>query len=288
MRSATPKVLHDLCGRPDDRLARRRRPRGRGGPRRRRRRARPGARRRACPTGVETRRAADAPTAPAARSPPRREHLRRRARSLVVNGDVPLVTGAAIARARATPTPRPAPRRPLATMVLDDPTGYGRVVRAADGSRRARGRDQGARATRRPRSSPSARSTPASTPSTPPRCAARSTGCGTDNAQGELYLPDVLRAPARRRRGASRAHVVDDPDARCSASTTASSSPTSARSRSAGSIEAHQRAGVTIVDPASTVIEAGVRASAPTPSSSPSTFLRGDDRSAGERCVWAR
>ena len=52
---------------------------------------------------------------------------------LVVNGDVPLVTADAL-RALARAHAEAGAAATTATMVLDDPTGYGRVVRAADGS----------------------------------------------------------------------------------------------------------------------------------------------------------
>ena len=94
-------------------------------------------------------------------------------------------------------------------MILDDPTGYGRVVRAADGSVRARRRDQ------RPgrRHAAELAIPEVNTGIFAFDGAALLAALGAlrdDNAQGELYLPDVLRRPARRGRAVA-AHVVDDP-----------------------------------------------------------------------------
>ena len=77
------------------------------------------------------------------------------------------------------------------------------------GPGRARRRDQGAPATRARPSSRSARSTRASSPSTAARCSRRSSELEADNAQGELYLPDVL--PRMREAGREiGAHVATD------------------------------------------------------------------------------
>ncbi len=86
---------------------------------------------------------------------------------LVLNGDVPLVTAEALsdlieahaaADAQAT----------IASMELDDPRATGASCAARTGPWSAWWRPR-CKATRRPSSSPSARSTPASTPSTAPR-----------------------------------------------------------------------------------------------------------------------
>ena len=68
---------------------------------------------------------------------------------------------------------------------------------------------KGPRATRRPSSSRSARSTRASTPSTAAQLLEALGQIDSDNAQGELYLPDVL--PKLIERGKTvHAHVVTD------------------------------------------------------------------------------
>ena len=204
MRSRTPKVLHDLCGRPmiawpvaaaleagrgQGRRRRRARAAARGPPARGRRARGPARgqrdrRRRAGRGGApRRRRRCSSSTATCRSSPPRRSPSSRRPTSA--------------AGAAAT----------IATMVLDDPAGYGRVVRRERRRRRARRRDQGRRATRRAE-----------------QLAIREVNAGVyafdgaalkdalerltpDNAQGELYLPDVARARSTR----VAAHAVDDP-----------------------------------------------------------------------------
>lgn len=197
---------------------------------------------------------------------------------LVVNGDVPLVTGAALraladahAQARAAGT--------VATMVLGDATGYGRVVRGADGA------FERVVETKRPGDA------------TPDVLALREVNAGVyafdaaalrtalerlraDNAQGEYYLPDVLAL--LRADGAHVAtHVVDDPTLLLGVNDRVELARVRALAQ-ARIIEAHQRAGVTVVDPAATVIEADVRLGADTVVE-PSTFLRGATR-AGKGC----
>ena len=94
---------------------------------------------------------------------------------IVLSGDLPLIVarpdrGARrAARARTAPRPRCSPPRSSTR------PGYGRIVRDADGGRRADRRDQAPRGRRPPRSSRSARSTSAPTPSRPSRCSRRST-----------------------------------------------------------------------------------------------------------------
>ena len=157
---------------------------------------------------------------------------------LVVNGDVPLITAEAIARAGRTRTTSAGAAATIATMELDDPTGYGRVVRDADGSVERVVETKAAGRRDRRASSRSARSTPASTRSTAARCSTRSSRLDADNAQGELYLPDVLPAAARATARPSPAHVARRSRRSRSASTTASTSPHVTRARPA----AHPRA----------------------------------------------
>jgi bifunctional UDP-N-acetylglucosamine pyrophosphorylase/glucosamine-1-phosphate N-acetyltransferase len=206
-----------------------------------------------------------------------REHLGEGV-VLVVNGDVPLVTADAL-RALADAHGRAGAAATIATMVLDDATGYGRVVRGPDGSvahvveTKSRG------------------------DATAEELAIREVNAGVyafdaaalrtalddlraDNAQGEYYLPDVL--PLLREAGATvAAHVVADPTLLLGINDRVEL----ARVRALAQrriIEAHQRAGVTVVDPASTVIEAGVVLGSDTVVE-PSTFLRGTTR-AGRGC----
>ena len=78
-----------------------------------------------------------------------------------------------------------------------------------------------------------------------------------DNAQGELYLPDVLPILREHERTVRRLRAVG-PATSCCRSTIASSWPRSPRWPSAQIHERHMLAGVTIVNPDATVIDAGV------------------------------
>ena len=72
---------------------------------------------------------------------------------------------------------------------VDDPHGYGRIVRESGRDhrdRRAQGRVAG-------RARRFAKSTAASTPSTSRRCSPRCARSASANAQGEYYLPDLVR-----------------------------------------------------------------------------------------------
>jgi bifunctional UDP-N-acetylglucosamine pyrophosphorylase/glucosamine-1-phosphate N-acetyltransferase len=198
---------------------------------------------------------------------------------LVVNGDVPLATGEAL-RALAQAHEQAGAAATAATMVLADPTGYGRVVRDADGSI-ARVVE-----TKRPGdASADELALHEVNAGVYAFDAAALRGAmdrlGSDNAQGEYYLPDVLgllRADGAR----VAAHVVDDPTLLLGVNDRVELARVRLLAQ-ARIIEAHQRAGVTVVDPASTVIEAGVELGEDTVVE-PSTFLRGATR-AGTGCV---
>lgn len=276
MRSRTPKVLHDLCGRPmiawpiaaareahasriivvdassrplegrlaeDVELAVQPQPDGTGG----------------------------AVAAAAERLDPAKPVV-------VLSGDVPLVSGRAIrelvgahAYHRSAAT--------VATAFLEDPSGYGRVVRGAGG--------QVERIVE----------TKAAGDATSEELAIREVNTGIyvfdggallgalprlepGNAQGELYLPDVLRL--LRDDGASvDAHAVDDPALALGVNDRVQL----ARARAIAQrriITAHQRAGVDVVDPGSAIIDADVALGEDTVVE-PFTVLRGATR-AGERC----
>jgi bifunctional UDP-N-acetylglucosamine pyrophosphorylase/glucosamine-1-phosphate N-acetyltransferase len=192
---------------------------------------------------------------------------------LVVNGDVPLVTGEALHELAAAHAASGAAAT-LATMVLADATGYGRVVRNAQGG------VERVVETKHPGDA------------SPEELAIREVNAGvyafdavalrgaldrlsTDNAQGEYYLPDVV-ALLRADGATVAAHVVDDPELLLGINDRAELARVRALAQQR-IIEAHQRAGVTVVDPASTVIEAGVELG-PDTVVEPSTFLRGRTR----------
>ena len=165
-------------------------------------------------------------------------------------------------------------------MELDDPAGYGRIVRDADG-----------RVER-------VVETKAAGDATEEELAIREVNAGVYLFDGGALLAALGRArqrqragravPARRAAAAARRRASSSRRTRSttrtsrSASTTASTWRTSPGSRQARIHRAHQRAGVTIVDPASTLIEADVAIGHDT-TIEPSTFLRGatpDRRSA--------
>ena len=271
MRSALPKVLHPLCGRPLILWPVRGRQEAGAGkvvvvdsPKRRLEDR--------LPEGVEIA-IQQSPTAPATRSPPAAEHIDADATVVVLYGDVPLITRRGDQRARRRPRGRAARRRrwprwsstTRPTTAASCATGEGNVERVVE--TKAGGR-RDARAARDPRGQHRR-----STRSTAPACSRRWSEIDADNAQGELYLPDVL--PMLREAGQDDRRRTWSPTRRSrSASTTASSSRRSASSPSGGSTSAHARNGVTIVDPASTQIDADVD-DRPRHVIEPGTFLKG-------------
>jgi bifunctional UDP-N-acetylglucosamine pyrophosphorylase/glucosamine-1-phosphate N-acetyltransferase len=276
MRSATPKVLHDLCGQPmilwpvQAALA-------------------AGARKvvvvdgpgnglaDVLPEGVATavqqepRGTGDAVRAAAA-------ELDRDAPVIVLSGDVPLITAELIAGlAGAHAAARPAVT--MVTMDLAEPAGYGRVVRGADG------------AVERVVETKSAGD------ASDAELAIREVNSGVyafdggelidaleqvtpDNAQGEYYLPDALKVLNAGQRPVA-AFKVDD--ATLTLGVNDRVDLARVRALAQQRIQGHHmRAGVTIVDPTATLVEVDVELGADTVIE-PASYLRGSTR-AGERC----
>ena len=260
MRSATPKLLHPLCGRPviawpiaAARAAGARKVVVVGGPDRA---LEPFVAEAAGPGGEadlvlavqqEPRGTADAVRSAAA-------HIERDAPVLVICGDVPLMTGEAL-RALAQTHAEHGASATMLTMLLDDPTGYGRVVRGSDGG------VERVVETKKPGDA------------SPAELEIREVNGGVyafaggdlldalqqvraDNAQGELYLPDVL--PILRAQGkVVAAHVAEDPNLALGINDRGDL----AHVRAIAQQRIHARLmaqGVTIVDPGSTVIDADV------------------------------
>jgi bifunctional UDP-N-acetylglucosamine pyrophosphorylase / glucosamine-1-phosphate N-acetyltransferase len=198
---------------------------------------------------------------------------------VVVNGDAPLVTPDAL-RALVDAHRTTGAAATIVTMTLDDPAGYGRVVRDSAGD------VERVVETKRPGDATAEELAIAEVNAGV--YAFEGAGLldalnrvGTDNAQGELYLPAVL---ALLRDGGARVAVlaVDDPSLLLGVNDRVEL----ARVRRIAQQriqEAHMRAGVTIVDPASTTIDVDVRIGADTVIE-PSTFLRGAT-AVGERCA---
>jgi bifunctional UDP-N-acetylglucosamine pyrophosphorylase/glucosamine-1-phosphate N-acetyltransferase len=173
---------------------------------------------------------------------------------VVLSGDVPLVTAAFVRDLLAAHAAAGAAAT-MATMILDEPAEYGRVLRDAAGGVTGVVEAKGAG------------------DATPEQLAIRevNTGIfcfdaralraalprvGSDNAQGERYLPDVL--PLLRAAGLTIAgHVVSDHELTLGVNDRADLAAVRAIAQ-ARIHDALMRSGVTIVDPASTTIDADV------------------------------
>jgi bifunctional UDP-N-acetylglucosamine pyrophosphorylase/glucosamine-1-phosphate N-acetyltransferase len=170
---------------------------------------------------------------------------------VVTYGDVPLLEAATLRELVAAHAESGAAVTVL-TAEVADPTGYGRVLRDAAGDVTAivehKDADEGQRAVREINSGIYAfdgRAVAAVLPS-----------LANDNAQGEYYLPDVL--PLLEEAGGHvAAHVSADPNVILGVNSRVDLALVEAEARRQ-ILERHMLAGVTIVDPASTWIEADV------------------------------
>ena len=181
-------------------------------------------------------------------------HIDPKASVVVLNGDVPLITPdtiAALARAQH----ETGAAATILTAILEDPTGYGRVVRAADGS------VEKVVETKRPEDASHA------------ELEIREINCGiyafsgsallpalarvgNDNAQREYYLPDVL--PLLRRQGhLVTALAIADPDETLGVNDRVQLAAVRAIAQRRINDQL-MRAGATIIDPDHTVIDFGV------------------------------
>jgi bifunctional UDP-N-acetylglucosamine pyrophosphorylase/glucosamine-1-phosphate N-acetyltransferase len=189
---------------------------------------------------------------------------------LVLSGDVPLIGTDTIAELLSAHDASPAAATML-TIELPDPAAYGRVVRthAGDVERVVEAKapgDAGAEQLE-------IREINAGTyvfDAAP--LAAALAGLANDNAQGEYYLPDVF--PALREAGHTvAAHLADDLAVTMGINNRADLAAVEAEARDR-ILHAHMVAGVTVVDPASTWIDAGVEIGADA-RIEPGTSLRG-------------
>jgi bifunctional UDP-N-acetylglucosamine pyrophosphorylase / glucosamine-1-phosphate N-acetyltransferase len=173
---------------------------------------------------------------------------------VVVNGDAPLITAESL-RALVQTHVGSGAAATIATMVLADPSGYGRVVRAADGSVER------------------VVETKAAGDATEAELAIDEVSTGmfafdggalagalaevrADNAQGEHYLPDVL-AIMRAHDRIVGAYQLSDPDELLGINDRVQLAEVTAVAQRQIH-ERHMLAGVTIVNPAATVIDADV------------------------------
>jgi bifunctional UDP-N-acetylglucosamine pyrophosphorylase / glucosamine-1-phosphate N-acetyltransferase len=197
---------------------------------------------------------------------------------LVLSGDVPLVSAEAISALVKAHADSNADAT-MASTLLDDPTGYGRVVRDPGGA------------------ALSVVETKAAGDATPEQLQIKEVNTGiyvfspgplraalprlsSENAQGELYLPqalDLIRAAG----GAVAAHLVEDP--RLVLGVNDRAALAAVRRLAQDAIHAgHMAAGVTVVDPAATVIDVDVLID-PDTTIEPFTTLRGATR-IGSNC----
>jgi bifunctional UDP-N-acetylglucosamine pyrophosphorylase/glucosamine-1-phosphate N-acetyltransferase len=173
---------------------------------------------------------------------------------VVLSGDVPLVSAGALADLVRTHEAAGAAAT-MATAVLADPSGYGRVVRNGDGTvERVVETKVDGDATDEERAIDEVNTgiycfDAAALLDALPRLA-------TDNAQGERYLPEVL-ALLRAGGATVAAHVVDDPALVLGINDRVGLAGVRALAQRR-ILEDHMRAGVTIVDPGQTTIDATV------------------------------
>jgi bifunctional UDP-N-acetylglucosamine pyrophosphorylase/glucosamine-1-phosphate N-acetyltransferase len=179
---------------------------------------------------------------------------------VVLSGDVPLISSATI-RELVAAHEASAAAVTVATALLDDPSGYGRVVRSEDGALEeiVETKTDG---------DATAEQLLINEVNTgvyvfdPKALAAALPGVGSDNSQGERYLPAVLPLIAAAG-GAIAAHVVDDPSMLLGVNDRVDL----AELRDLAQmqiIEGHLLAGVDIVAPSSTQIDVGVEIGADT------------------------
>jgi bifunctional UDP-N-acetylglucosamine pyrophosphorylase/glucosamine-1-phosphate N-acetyltransferase len=168
-------------------------------------------------------------------------------------GDTPLLTGATLVELVDLHTSQGASASVL-TAILDDPSGYGRIIRDGDGGRVSRivehkdASDQ-ERAIREINSGVYAFESPA--------LASGLARLTTDNAQGEEYLTDVLGHLVADGEVVV-AHVAADPDEILGVNDRVQLAQAGALLRDRINL-GWMRAGVTIVDPATTWIDATVQ-----------------------------
>ncbi len=177
---------------------------------------------------------------------------------LVLSGDVPLISAATIAELLEAHAASSAAATML-TIELDDPAAYGRVLRGAGGEveRVVEAKAAG--------------------DANPEELAIREINAGTyafdaaplaaalgaisnDNAQGEYYLPDVFGA-LRAAGHTVAAHLATDLAVTMGVNNRADLAAVEAEGRRR-LLEAHMLAGVTVVDPGSTWVDAGVEIAA--------------------------
>ncbi len=177
---------------------------------------------------------------------------------LVITGDAPLVTAGTLSALTAEHE-RSGAAATIATMVLEDPRGYGRVVRAPDGT------VERVVETKQPgdASELELQIREVNTGMFAFEGAALAHALAlvrADNAQGEHYLPDVLPAMRRAERTVL-AHELSDPTELLGVNDRLQLAQVTAVAQRR-ICERHMLAGVTIVNPGATTIDVGVEIAA--------------------------
>jgi bifunctional UDP-N-acetylglucosamine pyrophosphorylase/glucosamine-1-phosphate N-acetyltransferase len=197
---------------------------------------------------------------------------------IVLSGDVPLITAKLISDLAAAHE-RSGAAATATTTELDDPSGYGRIVRGPDG---------GVEHVAETKTEGDASAAELAINEVNAGIYAFDAGrlldalerITNDNVQGEYYLPDVLKVFRGDDHGVA-AFEVDDPAIVLGVNDRIDLSNVRAIAQRRIH-ESHMREGVTIIDPASTQIDVGVTLGSDTVIE-PSSFLRGSTH-AGEAC----
>jgi len=174
---------------------------------------------------------------------------------VVLSGDVPLVSSELIEAVVSSHIEAGAAAT-LVTAVLDDPGSYGRVVRSPDGSEVERIVEAKAEGDATAEELAIGEINAGVYVFDAASLAAALPELSNDNAQGEYYLPDVLPL-LRDAGGRILAHVSADPNVILGVNSRADLALVEAEARR-GILHRHMLAGVTLVDPAATWIEADV------------------------------
>jgi bifunctional UDP-N-acetylglucosamine pyrophosphorylase/glucosamine-1-phosphate N-acetyltransferase len=268
MRSSTPKVLHPVCGRPLVAwpiLAAREAGAGRVAVI-----VSPGRDLSAgLPDGVET---VEQPEADGTGGAIRAALplVERSETVLVLSGDVPLLSAETIAGLLGAHQASDAAATML-TIELDDPGSYGRVVRGDSGEvERVVEAKAGGDADAAELAIREINAGTYAFDSAPLAAALQS--LSNDNAQGEYYLPDVF-PPLRQAGHTVAAHLAEDLAVTMGVNNRVDLAAVEAEARHR-LLERHMLAGVTVVDPASTWVDAGVEIAADA-RIEPGTTLRG-------------
>ena len=182
------------------------------------------------------------------------EHIGADDTVVVLNGDAPLVRPESL-RALVESHERSGSAATIATMVLDDPSGYGRVVRAPDGTVQRVVETKGSGdATEGERHIREVNTGMFAFAGEALLVALREVRA--DNAQGEHYLPDVLPALRAHERTVDAYELADPEELLGINDRRQLADVTAVAQRQIN--DRHMRAGATIVNPAATVIDVGV------------------------------